>query len=389
MTPRRPSSSQSGTRRVAGGARPRQVPAERAASAVGSGSGSSGSRQRGLPTAVPERTLPPRVVILAVVCLLAFVVIFTSLRAYLSQQAQYDAVVDRIKEASDTSTTLENELAQWKDDTYVRSQVRERLGYVMPGDTSYGQRRGHPGIPGCPLVREAPGLLAGRRPDQRHRAGRNEGRGGRQDPQPRPEGAADRGAQPGAVGSAQDHAETGRHPADEGDPVSPTPQTQEPVSSADLEALAEQLGRVPRGVVAIAARCVCGRPTVVRTAPRLDDGTPFPTSYYLTHPAAVKGCSTLEAEHLMETFNADLADDAELAAAYVAAHDDYLARRAELGQVPEIEGVSAGGMPTRVKCLHALLGHSLAAGAGVNPIGDRTLEALRERGLWDPERCSC
>ena len=137
MTPRRPSSSQSGTRRVAGGARPRQVPAERAASAGGSGAGSSRSRSRGLPTAVPERTLPPRVVILAVVCLLAFVVIFTSLRAYLSQQAQYDAVVDRIKEASDTSTTLENELAQWKDDTYVRSQVRERLGYVMPGDTSY------------------------------------------------------------------------------------------------------------------------------------------------------------------------------------------------------------------------------------------------------------
>ena len=165
--------------------------------------------------------------------------------------------------------------------------------------------------------------------------------------------------------------------------MSPTPQTQEPVSSADLEALAEQLGRVPRGVVAIAARCVCGRPTVVRTAPRLDDGTPFPTSYYLTHPAAVKGCST------METFNADLAVDSELAAAYTAAHADYLARRAELGQVAEIEGVSAGGMPTRVKCLHALLGHSLAAGAGVNPIGDRTLEALRERGLWDPERCSC
>lgn len=137
MTPRRPSSSQSGTRRVAGGARPRQVPAERAASATGSGSGSSDSRSRGLPTTAPERALPPRVVILAVVCLLAFVVIFTSLRAYLSQQAQYDAVVDRIKAASDTSTTLENELAQWKDDTYVRSQVRERLGYVMPGDTSY------------------------------------------------------------------------------------------------------------------------------------------------------------------------------------------------------------------------------------------------------------
>ena len=179
-------------------------------------------------------------------------------------------------------------------------------------------------------------------------------------------------------------------PASE-NPVTDKALEQEPqaVTPADLEALADQLGRVPRGVVSIAARCVCGRPSVVRTAPRLDDGTPFPTSYYLTHPAAVKGCSTLEAEHLMETFNADLAVDAELAAAYTAAHADYLARRAELGQVAEIEGVSAGGMPTRVKCLHALLGHTLAAGAGVNPIGDRTLEALRERELWDPERCLC
>ena len=135
MTPRRPTSSQSGTRRVSRGARSRQVPAERAASPSGSGSG--GSEPEGIPTTAPERILPPRIVTLAVVCLLAFVVVFTSLRAYLSQQAQYDAVVAKIKEASDTSTALENELAQWKDDTYVRSQVRERLGYVMPGDTSY------------------------------------------------------------------------------------------------------------------------------------------------------------------------------------------------------------------------------------------------------------
>ena len=137
MTPRRPTSSKSGTRRVARGARPRQVPAGRAASSTGSASGSAGSEPEGLPTTAPERVLPPRVVTLAVVCLLAFVVVFTSLRAYLSQQAQYDAVVAKIKEASDTSTALEDELAQWKDDTYVRAQVRERLGYVMPGDTSY------------------------------------------------------------------------------------------------------------------------------------------------------------------------------------------------------------------------------------------------------------
>jgi len=161
------------------------------------------------------------------------------------------------------------------------------------------------------------------------------------------------------------------------------------VSSSDVDALREQLGRVPRGVVGIAARCVCGRPAVVRTAPRLPDGSPFPTTYYLTHPAAVKGCSTLEAEHLMEEFNARLAADEALADAYAAAHEDYLARRAELGRPEEIEGVSAGGMPTRVKCLHALVGHALAAGRGVNPIGDLTLAVLIERGLWDPARCLC
>ena len=165
--------------------------------------------------------------------------------------------------------------------------------------------------------------------------------------------------------------------------------TDTPVTQADLDALTDQLGRVPRGVVAIAARCVCGRPAVVRTAPRLDDGTPFPTSYYLTHPAAVKGCSTLEAGHLMDELNADLAQDAGLAAAYARAHEDYLARRAELGRVEEIEGVSAGGMPTRVKCLHAVLGHTLAAGPGINPMGDRALAALRARGLWDETRCFC
>ena len=86
------------------------------------------------------------------------------------------------------------------------------------------------------------------------------------------------------------------------------------VSPSDLGVLREQLGRVPRGVVGIAARCVCGRPAVVRTAPRLPDGSPFPTTYYLTHPAAVKGCSTLEAEHLMDDFNERLAADESLGA---------------------------------------------------------------------------
>ena len=161
------------------------------------------------------------------------------------------------------------------------------------------------------------------------------------------------------------------------------------VTQADIEALGQQLGRVPRGVVAIAARCVCGRPAVVQTAPRLDDGSPFPTTFYLTLTGAVYGCSALEATHYMDELNQRLAEDEQLAAAYAQAHQAYLAEREKLGHVDEIAGISAGGMPTRVKCLHALVGHSLAAGAGVNPIGDIAIETMRERGLWDKQVCNC
>ena len=72
----------------------------------------------------------------------------------------------------------------------------------------------------------------------------------------------------------------------------------------------------------------------------------------------------------MREMNARLAGDPELAARYRAAHEDYLARRTRIGEVPEIAGVSAGGMPGRVKCLHVHLGHALAAGPGINPFGD-------------------
>lgn len=158
-----------------------------------------------------------------------------------------------------------------------------------------------------------------------------------------------------------------------------------PASDADLETMREQLGRPMRGVVGIAARCVCGNPTVVATEPRLPDGTPFPTFYYLTHPGATAAMSALEATQVMREFSDLLSDDEELAATYARAHEAYLADRAHYGEVPEIEGISAGGMPTRVKCLHALAGHALAAGPGVNPIGDLALS----RGDWSPEVCTC
>ncbi len=162
-----------------------------------------------------------------------------------------------------------------------------------------------------------------------------------------------------------------------------------PVTESDRATLAVQLGRPARGLVSIAARCVCSRPLVVRTAPRLEDGTPFPTTYYLTHPVLTAAASTLEAAGVMREMTVRLTRDDELAAAYLRAHELFLASRAELGRVPEIAGISAGGMPTRVKCLHVLVAHALAAGPGVNPLGDEALALAISARLWSPQRCWC
>ncbi len=159
----------------------------------------------------------------------------------------------------------------------------------------------------------------------------------------------------------------------------------QPAGPADEAAIARQLGRAPRAIAGIGHRCGCGLPDVVTTAPRLPGGTPFPTTYYLTCPRAASRIGTLEGSGLMKEMEARLAADPSLADAYRAAHDHYLADRAVLGRVPEIEGISAGGMPDRVKCLHVLAAHALASGPGVNPLGDEVLALLGE--WWAPGPC--
>lgn len=157
------------------------------------------------------------------------------------------------------------------------------------------------------------------------------------------------------------------------------------IDPADAAAIRSQLGREPRDIVKVAHRCPCGRPDVVMTAPRLSDGTPFPTLYYLTCPRAASAVGRLEGSGLMREMESRLAGDPELRASYQSAHDEYLDARAALGDVPEIDGVSAGGMPDRVKCLHVLLAHALAAGRGVNPLGDEVADRIGS--WWDPATC--
>ena len=148
----------------------------------------------------------------------------------------------------------------------------------------------------------------------------------------------------------------------------------EPAQAADAAIVTAQLGRPARAMRAVAHRCHCGLPDVVQTRSRLPDGTPFPTLYYLTCPRAAAAVSRLEAAGVMREMTQRLATDAALRTAYRAAHVAYLRERDALGR---LDGeVSAGGMPDRVKCLHAVVAHSLAVGPGVNPFGDEALEAI-------------
>jgi hypothetical protein len=181
------------------------------------------------------------------------------------------------------------------------------------------------------------------------------------------------------------HEPAARPSATEHEPASTFPVATE----ADRAVVGAQLGRTPRGTRAVAHRCPCGLPDVVETTPRLADGTPFPTLFYLTHPALTAAASRLESEGLMRDMTERLQRDEELAAAYRRAHESYLAERDAIESLGTT--FSGGGMPDRVKCLHVVVAHSLAKGRGVNPFGDEALAVLAaepamagilDRGSW-------
>lgn len=158
-----------------------------------------------------------------------------------------------------------------------------------------------------------------------------------------------------------------------------TPSADHQVNDEDLSTVAAQLGREPRGVIEISYRTPDGVPAVVKTAPRLPDGTPFPTLYYLTDPRLTAEASRLESAGVMKDMTARLAVDDELAAAYRSAHESFLAERDAIESLGT--DFSGGGMPDRVKCLHVLIAHSLAKGPGVNPLGDEAVALAAANGL--------
>ena len=145
----------------------------------------------------------------------------------------------------------------------------------------------------------------------------------------------------------------------------------EPVDERGRAIVSAQIGRAARGSPAVVHRCAFGLPTVVRVDPRLEDGTPFPTTFWLTCPALRSRVGTLEADHSMVGLNQRLGDEPELANEYAAAHERYVAFRDRLDE-PLPGSPGSGGMPGHVKCLHTQVGHHLATGDNV--IGSWVLE---------------
>ncbi|OFQ96761.1 DUF501 domain-containing protein [Alloscardovia sp. HMSC034E08] len=165
-----------------------------------------------------------------------------------------------------------------------------------------------------------------------------------------------------------------------------------PATEEDMQAVEQQLGRYPRGMIAVGARCVCGLPLTTVTRPLVDGKIPFPTTFYLSHPGAVKAISHVEAAGRLTELTEQLKTDEELAAGYARAHEAFLAVRTALAESlgdsqEHIDGISAGGMPERVKCLHAILAQTLAMGPGVNPVGDLVMKEIAHE--FDPNVCRC
>lgn len=156
----------------------------------------------------------------------------------------------------------------------------------------------------------------------------------------------------------------------------------EPLDGRESDLAARMIGRPLRSRSAAAVRCAWGLPAVLRVDPRLAGGTPFPTSFWLACPLASRHVGRLEAEGTMVGLNQRLAADPELAQSYAGAHERYLAFRDRLGEPLPRAAASAGGMPGRVKCLHALYAHHLATRD--NPVGAIVAERIEPMACPQP-----
>src|SRR5207245_2929831 len=136
----------------------------------------------------------------------------------------------------------------------------------------------------------------------------------------------------------------------------------------DRSVVTRQLGRPPRALRGVAARCPFGRPAVTVQEPYDLAGEPFPTTYYLTCPHLVAAVARLEAAGGVERWSATAAEDAELADSLARATDEQREVRRRLasgrsrpdGGASLALGIGGASNPRRLKCLHAHVAFALA-----------------------------
>ena len=146
----------------------------------------------------------------------------------------------------------------------------------------------------------------------------------------------------------------------------------------DCAVVATQLGRVPRSVVEVVARCHLGLPTVIAMPPYLDDGTPFPTRYWLVCPLAVKRIARLESRGGVKAADARISSDPSFASRYSAAMERYARERdALIGDDASTHRPAGGvgGSARGVKCLHAHYADHIAGND--NPVGEITADSVQ------------
>ncbi len=137
----------------------------------------------------------------------------------------------------------------------------------------------------------------------------------------------------------------------------------------DEVVVAAQIGRPLRSPAAVGVRCRLGLPVVVVVPPVLDDGTPFPTRYWLCCPLALRRVGRLESAGGVAAVERRAAADPGFCARLDEAHRRYAAERdaALVGEGPHPSG-GVGGARAGVKCLHAhYADHAIG---NDNPVGE-------------------
>ncbi|GAB3521327.1 FtsB family cell division protein [Arthrobacter monumenti] len=101
------------------------------------GSANGAASGAGNAAPVPAKSFSGRLLALGVVLVTITVLLAPTVKTYLEQRAEINALQDEIAVQQDERAELKHQLARWEDPAYIKQQARNRLFLVMPGETRY------------------------------------------------------------------------------------------------------------------------------------------------------------------------------------------------------------------------------------------------------------